>query len=319
MNDELQELIQKARNGLRSVQPPPGSIRTVLAALAAQLKVTEDAIGTKGAGITPTEIAGFKAELVSLAAAIDEVVKDGPTESTNEMFKSYASNARIFLVSLWAIIGVSVMIGLVVCCVGEKARLPAEITSILPLVAIMGALGGFLTCMQSIGLYIGNRQFLRSWTIYYLLFPLKGSGLALVVFFLINTQLGEQFASESLSPSGGETNVVSGMHSPAAEASQTNVPAGAAKLVLGTNAANSVQAGNTAAAKAAPAHRVRSAEPAKGPINVAWAALLAALTGMFANQAIEMLATIFSVIFRKVEGRDPHTTTDRGARPVGKT
>jgi len=33
---------------------------------------------------------------------------------------------------------------------------------------------------------------------------------------------------------------------------------------------------------------------------------VAALTGMFANQAIEMLATVFSVIFKKVEGKDPH-------------
>jgi hypothetical protein len=52
----------------------------------------------------------------------------------------------------------------------------------------MGALGAFLGSSRSFVNYIGNRQFAASWGLFYLLRPLLGAGLALVVFF--GTRIG---------------------------------------------------------------------------------------------------------------------------------
>jgi len=53
------------------------------------------------------------------------------------------------------------------------------------MVILMGALGGFLHLTSSLAKYVGNRQLLRSWVIYYLLMPVEGSALAVAVYLLL--------------------------------------------------------------------------------------------------------------------------------------
>ncbi len=61
---------------------------------------------------------------------------------------------------------------------------PLEQDALL-MVILMGALGGFLHLTSSLAKYVGNRQLLRSWAIYYLLMPVEGSALAVVVYLLL--------------------------------------------------------------------------------------------------------------------------------------
>jgi len=56
---------------------------------------------------------------------------------------------------------------------------------VLLMVILMGALGGFLHLTSSLAKYVGNRQLLRSWVIYYLLMPVEGSALAVAVYLLL--------------------------------------------------------------------------------------------------------------------------------------
>jgi len=61
---------------------------------------------------------------------------------------------------------------------------PAEVY-VLIMIVLMGSLGG---CLHWIGSYVkavGGRQFLRSWVAYYLLMPIEGAGLAIIVYLLL--------------------------------------------------------------------------------------------------------------------------------------
>lgn len=53
------------------------------------------------------------------------------------------------------------------------------------MVMLMGTLGGFLHLTSSLGKYVGNRQLLRSWVIYYLLMPAEGAALAVAFYLLL--------------------------------------------------------------------------------------------------------------------------------------
>ena len=55
---------------------------------------------------------------------------------------------------------------------------------VLFMVIPMGALGRFLHLTKSLSKFVGNRDLLRSWVIYYLLMPVEGSALA-VAFYLL--------------------------------------------------------------------------------------------------------------------------------------
>ncbi len=57
--------------------------------------------------------------------------------------------------------------------------------SVLFMVILMGALGGFLHLASSMANYVGNRELLRSWIIYYFLIPFQGAALAPVVYLLL--------------------------------------------------------------------------------------------------------------------------------------
>jgi hypothetical protein len=116
--------------------------------------------------------------------------------------------------------------------------------SVLFMVILMGALGGFLHLASSMANYVGNRQLLRSWIIYYFLIPVQGAALAPVVYLLLRVGV--------LNPA----NTAPGDYSPA------------------------------------------------DSLNLIGIYAFAALTGLFSKQAIEMLADVFSTIFKKVNAKD---------------
>ena len=115
---------------------------------------------------------------------------------------------------------------------------------VLFMVMLLGALGGFLRLASSLANYIGNRQLLKSWVIYYLLTPIQGAALAPVVYLLLRVGV--------LNPA----NTVPGSTSPA------------------------------------------------DSLNLIGIYAFAVLTGLFSKQAIEMLADVFSTIFKKAETKD---------------
>jgi hypothetical protein len=57
--------------------------------------------------------------------------------------------------------------------------------AVLWMVILLGALGGFLHLASSMANYVGNRQLLRSWIIYYILIPFQGAALAPLVYLLL--------------------------------------------------------------------------------------------------------------------------------------
>ena len=115
---------------------------------------------------------------------------------------------------------------------------------VLFMVMLLGALGGFLRLASSLANYVGNRQFLKSWIIYYFLTPIQGAALAPVVYLLLRV----------------------GVLNPANPAQGSTSPADSLNLI-GIYA-------------------------------------FAVLTGLFSKQAIEMMADVFSTIFKKVETKD---------------
>ena len=115
---------------------------------------------------------------------------------------------------------------------------------VLFMVMLLGALGGFLRLASSMANYVGNRQLLKSWIIYYFLTPIQGAALAPVVYLLLRV----------------------GVLNPANPAQGSTSPADSLNLI-GIYA-------------------------------------FAVLTGLFSKQAIEMLADVFSTIFKKAETKD---------------
>lgn len=67
--------------------------------------------------------------------------------------------------------------------------------SILTMVVLLGALGGSLHLVSSLFKFVGNRQFKRSWVLYYLAMPLTGAGLAPIIYLLLRVGI--------ITPSGG--------------------------------------------------------------------------------------------------------------------
>jgi hypothetical protein len=69
--------------------------------------------------------------------------------------------------------------------------------SVAVMVMLLGALGGALHFVGSLVKFIGNRQLKRSWLPYYLVMPLTGAGLAILVYMLLRVGV--------ISPSGTST------------------------------------------------------------------------------------------------------------------
>jgi len=58
---------------------------------------------------------------------------------------------------------------------------------ILLMVILLGGLGGFIHLATSLTMFVGNRQFVRSWIVYYLLAPLQGAALAPIMYLLLSS------------------------------------------------------------------------------------------------------------------------------------
>ena len=69
--------------------------------------------------------------------------------------------------------------------VSPNATIKPSEGDVLFMVMLLGALGGFLRLASSLANYVGNRQFLKSWIIYYFLTPIQGAALAPVVYLLL--------------------------------------------------------------------------------------------------------------------------------------
>lgn len=239
---EIESLLAQAGARIQLVEPLVGKGNTVLEAFASHLAKTKQDYQTmlpNWATVADADADRLKRTLNELLDAINRIVSDGPTTAESEMHKAYSSDTTICLLSVWAIVGTSMMLWLIwELWPGEREKVPAQ--QMLPLIAVFGALGGYINCLQSFGRYVGNRQLLRSWTVYYLVFPLKGAGLALLVFLFLKM--------------------------------------GIVTIQLGDKAI-------------------------KGLDTVGYC-LIAGMSGLFANHAVEMLGSLLAIIFKPVTGKD---------------
>lgn len=71
--------------------------------------------------------------------------------------------------------------------VQDRMEKPGKVTeqAVLWMVILLGGLGGFLHLASSMGTYVGSRQLLRSWIVYYILIPFQGAALAPLVYLLL--------------------------------------------------------------------------------------------------------------------------------------
>jgi hypothetical protein len=66
----------------------------------------------------------------------------------------------------------------------EKEKQVKESVALL-MVVLMGALGGLIHLTSSLAKFVGNRELLRSWLIYYALMPFEGAALAPIIYLLL--------------------------------------------------------------------------------------------------------------------------------------
>lgn len=280
---------------------------------------------TAWAGLTPDEQIARALKLArlkqTLAAAV--AAADIPIASNSIMYKKYASNSVILLLTLFALVGLILDLTFIyrhwnvatsgktltklrdktsvssappaITTTPTKFTSPVSATpgetdvtlppaspaptvngteeteltgtekpteaSVLFMVILLGGLGGFLHLASSMANYVGNRQLLRSWVVYYFLIPFQGAALAPIVYLLLRVGV--------LNPANSQP----GSASPTAS------------------------------------------------LNLIGIYAFAALTGLFSKQAIEMMAEVFSTIFKRVNAKDaldkskPETGT---AKPAGK-
>jgi len=79
-----------------------------------------------------------------------------------------------------------------------KQMLGPSPKGVLIMVILFGALGGFVHMASSLTIYIGNRQLVRSWIVYYLLAPVQGAALAPVAYLVFTgTVLEAPFHQEA--------------------------------------------------------------------------------------------------------------------------
>ena len=151
--------------------------------------------------------------LYDSVAVLAEV--DGPSDPKSIMYRDYVSNRGVILLSSFAFLGTLLLL-IVIHANWARATTyqskknqvvtatpggtgagvtagsatsgaeqgPAE-QDVLLMVTLMGALGGFVHLTSSLAKYIGNRQLVRSWIVYYLLMPLEGSALAVTVYLML--------------------------------------------------------------------------------------------------------------------------------------
>lgn len=93
-----------------------------------------------------------------------------------------------------------------VAAIGAIKHGGADEQSVLLMVVLLGALGGSLHFVGSLVKFVGNRQLMRSWLMWYLSMPFAGAALAPIVYMLLRVGL--------LSPSGvtGDGSTVSNLN-----------------------------------------------------------------------------------------------------------
>ncbi len=70
--------------------------------------------------------------------------------------------------------------------------------SVLIMVILLGALGGALHLLSSLVKFVGNREFKKSWILYYIAMPFTGAGLAPIIYMMLRVGI--------VSPSGISSN-----------------------------------------------------------------------------------------------------------------
>jgi hypothetical protein len=133
---------------------------------------------------------------------------DGPDDPHSFMFRDYVSNRGVIALTLFALLGtltilVSVYLNWSRATEYTKPGTPPsqqtsvaatgsstvsngpEEKDVLLMVMLMGSLGGFVHLTSSLTKYIGNRDLVRSWIVYYLLMPLEGAGLSVTVYLMV--------------------------------------------------------------------------------------------------------------------------------------
>ncbi len=149
---------------------------------------------------------------------------DGPADPHSIMYRDYVSNRGVIALTLFALLGtVAVLVAVYLnwpratsddlnsprqkqlaaqaappVAAGANIISPGpEEKDVLLMVMLMGSLGGFIHLTSSLTKYIGNRQLVRSWVIYYLLMPLEGAGLAVTVYLMVRVGVLNPAASNA--------------------------------------------------------------------------------------------------------------------------
>lgn len=254
---DVQALLDRIQALRQVVESAGDQARAVLRAIEPGLLGMQQELGIDAAGRLPAGKwnrlpenlrASLQKRLEGAVAGLAGAVEpdpDGPKDPNSIMFKAYASNVWVWGLFLGAILGTAVVIwGIYRYWPAATGPKPSE-AEVLRMIILMGALGGFLHWTSSFAKFVGNRQLLRSWVIYYVLTPFEGASLAPLIYLLLRVGV----------------------------------------LAPGTQ--------TTSEATAGPAG-----------MNLFGLYAFAGLTGLFSKQAIEMLADVFSIIFKKIQAKD---------------
>src|SRR5215469_9787471 len=137
--------------------------------------------------------------LVRVTNAISVLLDDdGPSDRRSVMSRQYLSNWGVVALTLLGMIGTIVALFWIHQNFGAATAAlpqPPQEQDVLLMVILMGVLGGFLHLTSSLAMYVGNRHLMRSWVVYYLLMPVEGAALAVVLYLLLRVGV--------LSPSSG--------------------------------------------------------------------------------------------------------------------
>lgn len=254
---DVQALLDRIQALRQVVESAGDQARAVLRAIEPGVLGMQQELGIDAAGRLPAGTwnrlpenlrASLQKRLEGAVAALAGAVEpdpDGPKDPNSIMFKAYASNVWVWGLFLGAILGTAVVIwGIYRYWPAATAPKPSE-AEVLRMIILMGALGGFLHWTSSFAKFVGNRQLLRSWIIYYVLMPFEGASLAPLIYLLLRVGV----------------------------------------LAPGTQTTSGATAGTAG-------------------MNLFGLYAFAGLTGLFSKQAIEMLADVFSIIFKKIQAKD---------------
>ena len=124
----------------------------------------------------------------------------GPSTANHIMHRAYASNVQIGTLCIYGL-------AVAVAIVSLASELLPEVLDgsagglrewrLLQLVACAGALGGLIHMVTSLARFVAFRDLERSWFLFYIFRPPVGAGLAVVVYFVLQTGLLSPASSAS--------------------------------------------------------------------------------------------------------------------------